>query len=191
MVKLTKDDFPYLFNDVFKCRKETKVIPTISYIEELIKFGFKPKAVQFQTVSNPERLRFQKHMVMFDTEHSNTDLVLINSLDGTTPLIITCGVFLRESFMILGDPVSIQGNREEPIEKPFKKLNVSNANEVLDFLNNQKLSLPERLKLAKYAFELRWGNKPNQPKDKNILLKPVVKDDVDKKDALTCLSTVF
>lgn len=146
-------------------------IPTIKVIDGLRGEGFQPYEVRQTRCRDLSKREFTKHMVRMrhvdhiGTNDEVTELVLLNSHDGTSSYQLLSGIFrfVCSNGLIAGDVfndvrVRHSGNVvNDVIEGSFRVL--ENAGEIADRLDQYKaitLSDQEQRVFASAALQLRW-----------------------------------
>jgi len=196
--KLRQDEYPYLFSEKgYKCSEKYEAIKTIDVIKNFVEAGCQVIRVDSQDSQKVPK-KYQKHIVVmnhkkFKSESDyQTQIILINSGDGTTKFSLYFGsfVFLCLNGLMVGDTYfetpQIKhigydtANRVESVVEEMIKRSVR-LTELIQFLKETNLSKRNRTAIAKEAISVRWHksdpDKDSLPKEPIELLKTRRKED--------------
>lgn len=174
-VDVLQDRIPSIFaEDAHESRSSRYVyIPTVQIVQGMVKEGFIPVQAMQAKPRIEDKLGFAKHLIRFRKSDElglanpeTSEIVLVNSHDGTSSYHLMNGIFrtVCQNGLISGD---IENNFKVPhrgnivndvIEAAYTV--VGYADEAMESLQEMKainLPLNERLLLAEYALKARYN----------------------------------
>ena len=192
VTKLNKDEYPFLFAEKgYKRSEKYETIVTIDVLKRFLDKDFQVVRISSQD-SRKTPKKYQKHIV--GLTHKNfesksdyqTQVVLINSYDGTTKFSIHFGafVFLCANGLMVGHRYfetpqilhigadtlqEVEGVAEQVLERSLK------LSELINYLKKKTLSQDTKKQIAREAVDVRWHkadkDKDSLPKFPEELLK--------------------